>query len=156
MLPHRLAPCLLPILVACGAQEAAPTEARDSTRPTRPTRPTHRTDLEAVGYAGWDEEADAELSGVTRHDRSRAWPGWNLATDDHSLCFVLDMDGREVFRWTVPNHDQVERFLLLEGGRIVALSVDQGVTLLDRDSRVIWQVALEAHHDLAALPDGGF
>lgn len=147
---QRLASFLIPALFACGAEEPSPA-------PTpRPANPTRAADLAELGYAGWDEDADDELSGVTRHDPTRSWAGWNLATDDHSVCFVLGMDGREVHRWTVPNHDQVERFLLLEGGRIVALSVDQGVTLLDRDSRVIWQVALEAHHDLAALPDGGF
>ncbi len=151
MLPHRVAPSLLPlltvVLVACGREEQRPAPATQSTSPA---------DLAAVGYAGWDDNADDELAGVTRHDPDHAWPGWNLVSDTRSTCWALDMDGRPVHTWTVPGHDQVERFLLLEEGRIVVLSLYQGVTLLDRDSRVVWQISLAAHHDLAALPDGGF
>lgn len=93
---------------------------------------------------------------MTLHEPARAWPGVSLLTDEVSTCMALDMGGRELWRWFVQGHDQVEHFELLDGGRIVAVSVDQGVTLLDADSKVAWQVDCAAHHDVHATTRGTF
>ena len=113
---------------------------------------TDPEDFRALGYAGWeDTEEDTPLSGVTLHVADEVLAGVNLYTDQENTCLALDMQGRELHRWTVPEHDQVECFELLADGVILVLSVDQGVSRLDRDSRVIWRTDLAAHHDLAVL-----
>lgn len=121
--------------------------------PGSPTSATGPEDFRALGYAGWEDAGDAEPPmGVTLHSDGEAVVGVNLYTDQESTCLAVDMDGRELHRWTVPGYDQVECFELLQDGSILALSVDQGVTRLDRDSRVVWRTDLAAHHDLALLP----
>jgi len=134
------------ILASC-AQADAPVHSNGSA-----------TDLEefrALGYADWEgTEEDAPPSGVTLYSEGEALAGVNLYTDQERTCLAVDMQGRELHRWTVPEHDQVECFELLADGSILALSVDQGVSHLDRESRVRWRADLAAHHDLAVLPGG--
>ncbi|WP_419191123.1 arylsulfotransferase family protein [Saltatorellus ferox] len=55
----------------------------------------------------------------------------------------------------VPDHGQVEFARSLEGGRFVTLSVDEGVTLLEPDGTVVWQVAAPCHHEITVAPRPG-
>lgn len=117
--------------------------------------------LEAIGYADFDPEeaGDPQASGVTRHDPSRAWRGYNLYCSRTSPeAFLLDMEGNVVHRW----HDPDERTgiweygLLLDGGDLVQIIKTQGVFRIDRKSNLVWQHPLKAHHDIAQTADGDF
>ena len=128
-----------------------------------PTDPPQRSkeaatdpeEFRALGYTDWEDTGEeAPLLGVTQHSEEEALAGVNLYTDQERTCLALDMQGREVHRWTVPDHDQVECFELLADGSILVLSVDQGVSRIDRNSQVTWRADLAAHHDLAVLPGG--
>lgn len=141
------APALLLAVLACDAGPA----------PTAEESPRAADDLRALGYAGWDEEADPERSGVTVLDRKRAVPGPTCYGDEPAGRLVgVDLEGREVAAWHAPGHDRVEVGLPLDDGGAVLLSTDQGVTRVDRDSRIVWRAPLPCHHDLWPLADGGF
>jgi len=134
------------ILASCAPADAPPFSEGPATDPE---------EFRALGYTDWEEVGEElPLMGVTHHSEGEAVTGVNLYTDQESTCLAVDMDGRELHRWTVPDHDQVECFELLADGSILALSVDQGVSRLDRESRVTWRADLTAHHDLAVLPGG--
>lgn len=151
MIRYRRALCLaiLASLAACGE----PT----SPSPAAPPAPqADLDDLAALGYAPQELLLEEGPTGVVTFDESRAWHGLNLTTDERSTCLALDMNGQRVHSWHVPVHDQVEHFALLDGGRVVTVSVDQGVTLLERDSTVVWQRALPAHHDVRPTSRGTF
>ncbi|MCZ6598965.1 MAG: aryl-sulfate sulfotransferase [Planctomycetota bacterium] len=137
-------------LAACDRGEPSP--ARSQPRSDEPDLQS----LAALGYVAWDENARGELAGVVRHDPARAFAGLNLYANDSNEAYALDMDGRVVATWTVPGYDQCEFFRLLDGGRILIESVDQGIALLDAGSNVVWRLDMNAHHDVAALEDGTF
>ncbi len=144
-----LALLIVPCVFACSQEPAAEVHPLPAT--------TSPQDFQALGYGGWTEPVEAHSQpprGVTLHLESEAHPGVNLFSDEQSTCFAVDMNGEILHTWHVPIHDQVECFELLDDGSILALSVDQGLTHLSRDSKVLWQVPMACHHDLALLPDG--
>ncbi len=138
---------------ACG-EETAPPRAAAAPSPTDEAAALEA--LRAIGYTSWDEAPSDGSSGVVVHDAARAHAGVNLYTNDVDEAYALDMDGRVLHTWRIPGRTQVEFFRLLEGGRALAISVDQGVTLVDRESNVLWSVDFPAHHEVCALADGTF
>lgn len=128
-----------------GERESAPRAAREPDLAA----------LGALGYADWDPDATGpERGGVVRADAARSAPGLTLYADRVDRAFALELDGTLAHAWTIPGRTQVEHVVPLGGGRLAAVAADEGVTVVDRDSRVLWSADLNAHHDLAVLPDG--
>ena len=114
------------------------------------------TDLVALPYLSWtDESADPTQLGVTKHDSERAWSGINLYTNDVNEAYLMDMSGRRLHTWKLPERfDHCEHFEVLSRGQILAVCAPQALVKLDWDSNVLWVNDISAHHDLALLPDG--
>ncbi len=66
------------------------------------------------------------------------------------------MEGELRHTWRVPGRTQCCYAEPLDDGRLLVVSADQGLTLVDWDSQVVWAVDMNAHHDLAPLSDGDF
>jgi len=114
-------------------------------------------ELKALPYASWSEsKADESNVGVVRYDLSKAFPGYNLYTDDREYAFLMDMSGEVVHRWQFPKPGKWEYFRLLENGKIVALAVGKYLAKLDRNSNVIWLTRIGANHDIEILADGSY
>jgi len=116
------------------------------------------TALVALPYLSWsDEEADPEQLGVTFWDEENAWTGFNLYTNDVNEAYLMDMAGRQLHSWTLPEEfTHCEHFELLAGGSVAMVCVGQGVVKLDRDSNILWELRKPVHHDLAVKGDGTF
>lgn len=132
---------------SAAAGDPAAAEARRESERARA-----RDELAALGYSGWDEPRGEVARGAIVHDRARVAPGWNLYTDERDRILAVDAEGALRREWRVPGRTQVELAVPLEGGRLVALSVDEGLTLLERDGSVAWSLDLPCHHDLAVRP----
>lgn len=116
------------------------------------------TGLVALPYLSWsDEEVDPEQLGVTLWDEESAWEGINLYTNDVNEAYLMDMAGRRLHTWTLPEEfTHCEHFELLPGGHIAMVCVGQALVKLDRDSNIVWVLRKPFHHDLAVLEDGSF
>lgn len=117
-------------------------------------RGTPTSELRHLGYSGWDEPSDARAEGVTRYSQAKAsaWP--RVWADDRSTVHIVHPDGRSLRSIAVPGRTQVEFARVLEGGRILCLSVDEGLTLLEPDGTLAWSIDMPAHHDVTVVPDG--
>ena len=151
---HRAA-CLIALLLglwgcAKGSDSPAP-EAAESID-------EDLTALVALPYLSWsDEESDPNLLGVTVWDEDRAWHGLNLYTNDINEAYLMDMAGRRLHTWTLPEEfTHCEHFELLSGGSIAMVCVGQGLIKLDRQSAIVWALRKPVHHDLAVREDGTF
>lgn len=119
--------------------------------------PGPASELSALGYAGWDDDTDAnpDATGVVHwidgeaEELPRAW------ADDRSRVHLIAPSGAELLTVDVPGHTQVEFARPLPGRRILALSVDEGLTLLEADGTVVWQVAAPCHHEVTVVPREG-
>jgi len=114
--------------------------------------------LVALPYLSWsEEEADPEKLGVMVWDEERAWPGFNLYTNDVNEAYLMDMSGRRLHTWTLPEkYTHCEHFELLAGGDIAIVCVGQALLRLDRDSNILWRLRKPVHHDVAHRDDGVF
>ncbi len=146
---------ILPSILSCLAGCGAPAEP-DAAPPGAPAGTTRALEhLKSLGYVSWDDEADASLSGVTRFDEARAWPGVNLFTNDVDRVYLTDMRGRLLHEWRLPpGRKQCEHAEILDDGDLLVECVDQAITRLRPDSTIAWDLALPAHHDVAILTDG--
>jgi hypothetical protein len=164
---HRARSSLLPtltllplLLVGCGGTEQdVDTEVPTEVGPRASSDGTSDadiTDLVALPYLSWsDEEADPSQLGVTLHDPDRAWDGINLYTNDVDEAYLMDMSGRRLHTWKIPEqYDHCEHFEVLPGGQILAVCAPQALIKLDWDSNVVWINDITAHHDVAMLSDG--
>jgi hypothetical protein len=120
--------------------------------PDEAAEPGVPDELRAIGYADWGEADTTAPVGAVVHAPDRVAPGWNVHTDDVATVLAVDRDGVEVRRWHVPDRRQVEYARVLEGGRVLALSVDEGLTLLEPNGAVVWALDLPCHHDVAVRP----
>jgi hypothetical protein len=115
--------------------------------------------LRSVPYTSLTEEVGGESSGVTLHDESRAWPGYNLYCSRTSPeAYLIDMNGAVVHRWSYTQDDDRtwDHALLLEGGDLMVLNKFVNVFKLDRHSDLIWERSLEVHHEIVKDADGNF
>jgi hypothetical protein len=179
------------LLFACGAALATPARAdqtpgesgapnaRGRWHPASETRErTNLSDeqrreieaLEAIGYLA-GSVGPGPYQGVTTHDRARSGEGFNFYTSGHGPEAVLmDMDGRELHRWHLPDEEIWpggkltaaqrrrgnfwRRAHLFENGDVLALFAGRGIIKIDKDSKLLWARRLEVHHDLAVAPNG--
>ncbi len=113
--------------------------------------------LRALPYASFsDDEADPDQEGVTRHDPSRAEPGYNLYTL-RPLCAaeLVDMSGALLHRWSGESCKTWNRSVLLPNGDLLVVGDDlRGPFLmrLDWSGEIVWKQDLEAHHDVEVTP----
>ncbi len=129
-----------------------PLRFEDLTRYHAGDRRTDRA-ISTHAYVRWSKDkADASKQGVTRHDRERAWAGYNVFTDDRQHALLVDMDGTIVYSWTWEGARWLEYALVGDDGSLLGMSVQEGVVRLDKDSNAVWVVRCPAHHEIAIAP----
>lgn len=119
--------------------------------------------LRSVPYTSvTPHEVDSTRSGVRIYTRGRTYDGYNLYCPRTSAeVLLMDMSGEIVHRW---NYTKLGPFgsihaVMLDGGDTIVLGRTAGtisVIRLTWDSRVLWNIEVPAHHEMAPLPDGTF
>jgi len=108
-----------------------------------------------------------------RHDPERAQPGVTLAeafAGDLFALLLLDMDGRQLHRWDIPDeiYDTLQDHIwsidrgayyimgahLYENGDVLLIVSYEGLLKLDRCSNLLWFLRAPIHHDVTVEPDG--
>ena len=102
--------------------------------------------------------------GVVAYDRSRAFPGVNFYTSVGGDAWLIDMDGRILYRWSNPAHLAPARWngtnsfwefsYLFPDGRLLASRVNGDLVELDERSHVLWICKGRFHHDLDVAANG--
>ena len=77
--------------------------------------------LLALGYVGWDDDADATLSGAIWHAKERAAEGLNLFTNDSDTVWLMDGDGVFLREWVLPGRQHCEHVELISGPRLAVV-----------------------------------
>jgi outer membrane protein assembly factor BamB len=112
--------------------------------------------MDALGYVSWSSSVDPNLSGVTRLDLDRAAPGYNLYGNGREV-FLLDMEGNQVKSWPMPRGKRkCARMEMLPDARLLVICDNRSLTLMNWDGTVVWELEAPVHHDMTALPGGGF
>jgi hypothetical protein len=104
-------------------------------------------------------------SGLTTHDASRAWEGYTLCWSHGTRSArLIDMEAKEVHRWTLDRGVRWHWCDLLEDGHLLVVSstnaysprqnADARLQELDRDGEVVWSDPAPCHHDARRLPNG--
>lgn len=154
-------------LAACGpTDERADQERADAEGSALAELPADvRGELEALGYVITTELAGGP-GGVTVNDRQRAQAGWNLYVSMHGReAFLIDMDGRELYRWKGPPRpkraDRAGKLglwwrtvRLLPNGDLLAQTDYGPLMRLDAESRPLWIYDDTCHHDFDVASDG--
>jgi len=115
-----------------------------------------RERLRSLGYTSLDRTKNSKLRGVTKHDRERTAPGYNLFTNDVDRAFLMDNNGKVVHTWYLKGKRNCQHVELQENGDILAVCVEQSFTRLDWNSGVVFNLRIAADHDFAVLPDGSY
>lgn len=127
----------------------------------------------------WDETNFLQ-SGVVEYDEARCFNGYTLYGTGHgSSAHLIDMEGAEVHRWEIsyqnmwsdaPHVDPslpnrfviIRRAITFPNGDLLAQfetpaasPAGIGLAKLDRESRVLWRVDINAHHDMDVDDEGG-
>jgi hypothetical protein len=125
--------------------------------------------LRSIGYLTGSQTAPA-TSGVTIHDRSRAYEGLNFFSSGHRPgAALMDMDGRILHEWQkdlldvwpgkredaeTENAQYWRAAHLFPNGDVLAIYEGIGIVKLDKDSNIIWKRDGGEHHDLHVQDDG--
>ncbi len=189
MKPPLAAPCvagmlivLLAVTAGCGPRGAPPEPEGETTTPgpsdtpVAPLSEAQRAALEALGYVNTVPSAaeDAARSGVTLHDRERAFDGLNLFNErDQSTASLLDMEGSVRHSWSselkgdtfTQMSERYPRFMpsylmgwnlveMLPDGDLLVIGTHHMLLRLGWDSAPVWKLDFSAHHDLEIAPNG--
>jgi hypothetical protein len=134
-------------------------------------------ELGSLGYLGVTKvaPADAGKRGVVRIDRARSEPGLNLYTptgwgkDTRKLApsleptreaHLVDEQGTVLHSWSAPEAFGSDDRLGWEIAKLdrdldlVAMHAHEGLLKLDWDSKVVWSLPGNFHHDLSIREDG--
>jgi outer membrane protein assembly factor BamB len=174
------APCLARVLIVllvltagCGPDDTPP-EPPDA--PVAPLSEDQRAALEALGYVSTVPSAaeDGTRSGVTLHDRERAFDGLNLFNErDQSAASLMDMEGEVRHSWSsqlkgdtfAQMNERYPRFMpsylrgwnlveMLPDGDLLVIGTHHMLLRLSWDSTPEWKLDFSAHHDLEVAGNG--
>ncbi len=112
------------------------------------TRPASFDALNALPYVSGTFDPQANARGVLVHDPEKAWQGVNFFVSEQSgAAALLDMEGTPVHTWRFPM-PEFKYGTLLPGGDVLAVSWSHRLIRIDRRSRLLWEFAANAHHDV--------
>jgi hypothetical protein len=100
---------------------------------------------------------DTTLAGVTVHDPERAYRGYNLyCSRTTPYAHLMNMSGEIVHSWTYATEEPAiwEHAVMLENGDLVAILKMKSLVRLDWRSNLLWEKAMQVHHEVTPLPDG--
>lgn len=135
---------------------------------------------EARATIGLALPARDDRAGAIMHDRARTQPGVTFVTLYTPEGFegrVIDLDGKVLHTWharyseVFPDHPQLmwkapDNFIVWHGAWLYpngdmlfnfqdkSFPYGGGLVRLDKDSRVLWKVAANTHHDIVVAEDG--
>jgi len=127
----------------------------------------------------WSTNRFGQVTGVTRSDPARAFPGYTLYTSGHTQgALLVDLAGTVVHAWNLP-YDRIwdasavvqhprpahqifwfKAHLFPNGDLLAVVEGNgstpwgQGIIRIDRDSRLVWKFLDHAHHDFSIGADG--
>lgn len=151
------------LALLAGCQDRAPKRV-EGPPPTREI-----DELRALGYLAFTESAPPK-TGVLRHDPKRSQPGYTFyPTRVRCRATLIDASGNRVHTWQVPGCRGWDHVELLDNGHLLGAARrrprtpvagrntarDRILLELSRESKIVWQRDLAAHHDAVEIPDGG-
>jgi len=145
--------CEQPHETATGSKQAAETAPADSLAMHGQAELER---LEALGYVGWDSDADDSLRGVTRHDPTRTSPGYNLYTNEVDEVYLQDLEGRLVHTWRLKGRRHSEYAELLNDGTLLVVCEGEMLVRLAWNSDVLMKWEGTVHHDVAVVEGPSF
>lgn len=97
------------------------------------------------------DENTKNLEGVTRSDKSKAYPGINIYMyDQHPGAKFLNMDGEIVYE-LIDRRQKPSLWKLVEqtiSGDFIVLSSQRSLMKIDLNSNIIWETNMFVHHDI--------
>lgn len=155
-------------LSGCTPSESAPiSEAKATPREERPASDIEA--LRALPYAPKASgRADRALRGVTRFDRERVQPGYNLlVVEEECAAELLRPNGSVAHRWQRKPCSHWGHAELLADGSLLVIATEgpearraapgrKGRLLmkLGWNGELLWKRRMTAHHELDVLPNG--
>lgn len=101
------------------------------------------------------KEPMKKRAGVTILERDKCDDGYRLYSSRNSeVARLIDIDGREVHRWSYPQGKTWHYAHMLPNGNLVAIVKDVMILELDWNSKLVWKKQTRAHHDFARLAGG--
>ncbi len=101
------------------------------------------------------EEPMKKRAGVTILNRDKCDDSYRLYSSRNSeVARLIDIDGREVHRWSYPQGKTWHYAEMLPNGNLVAIIKDVMILELDWHGKLVWKKQTRAHHDFARLAGG--
>jgi len=105
--------------------------------------------LQALGYVDGTYDPNSDLADVVLNDSDKTSPGYNFYSSRQQRgARLIDMDGRELYRWRTSDKGAWQHAELLPNGDVVVIVKDRRLSRYDKDSNRIWSVKGRFHHDL--------
>ena len=93
--------------------------------------------------------------GVTVHNRDKCDDSYRLYSSRQTeIAHLIDLDGREVHRWSYPQGHTWHYAEMQPNGNLIAIAKDVMILELDWHGHLVWKCPMRAHHDFARLPNG--
>ncbi|UCH64011.1 MAG: aryl-sulfate sulfotransferase [Fidelibacterota bacterium] len=100
-------------------------------------------------------QVGGKAAGVTVLKRNKCDKGYRLYSSRQTeVAHLIDIDGREVQRWSYPQGQTWHYAEMLPDGHLVAIIKDIMILELDWDSQLVWKAEVTAHHDFDRLANG--
>lgn len=131
--------------------------------------------LNALGYLGGVANPVIGKEGITRHDRDKAYQGYNFYVSGHRPeAILMDMEGEVIHSWHHPfaeviRHVQLayqdkkpenmdagawRKAWLYPNGDLLAIHDSYALIKIDKDSNLLWVYPQGVHHDVQVQEDG--
>lgn len=114
--------------------------------------------LATLGYVSWvNADKDGSKVSVTKYDKNNSYDGLNLYTyTPDSKAFLIDMEGNVVHTWTLSNDSKLKwlHAEMLPNGDLLSCASDRKLSMIDRNSRKIWDISMPSHHDMFVMENG--
>lgn len=156
-----------------GAETTAATVSEATTRATPSDARVNRDEIDrlrSLPYLGWAEEEAGPGSGVTVHDRTRSWPGYNLYVNRNAAQAVLiDAAGRVINTWQSAQRTAMvwSHVELYSDGDLLVVGMKEApnqtrwrpnpgkhMLRLTWGGEVVLKRYVPVHHDVELLSDG--
>lgn len=120
--------------------------------------PAQQRELDRIATLGYvaGRGAAPHDTGVLVHEADRAQPGPTLFTyAEGPEAVLVGMTGNVIHSWSRPGAKSWARAHLFANGDLLAITSDPyRLMRIDRDSKLLWLLALQAHHDFDVQDDG--